>query len=143
MSIGVRVYRTSDLPVANNTATPIPFDTVRWDDDTFWDEANPTRLTFHTPGTYLVWGSLFFAAHADQHYRTAVIVRNGLPSTDELGEHLNANSYGDSHAATVTSVWRFNPGEYVELYAYQGSGVTLSVLRHTLESPEFAAQLLD
>src|SRR5919108_3594221 len=49
------VYRTSNLSVANNTLTSVPFNVELYDTDTMHSTlANTERITFTTAGVYVV-----------------------------------------------------------------------------------------
>lgn len=147
-NIGCHVARETDQVIPNNTGTPIAFDTVRWDTDGMVDLVNhPTRITIQTPGVYLVGGCDFFAAagsYLTGAYRTLVLVKNGDPVNLEMGEQLMPTGSGNAEAEGVAIPWKFAAGDYIELWAYQGSGGNLSLLGSAKpnEGSEFFCQYL-
>lgn len=94
VNVAVRVRRTTDQTISNNTGTPLSYDTVDFDTVGMWSNTNPTRLTCQRAGIYHVWGATFWAAGSDSGYRTAVIVLNGDGTNLEQGEHLLIKARG-------------------------------------------------
>lgn len=130
-NVAAVVRRTTNQTVANNTGTPLVYDTVDIDTAGMWTVANPSRLTCKKAGVYLVWGATFWAVDSTSTYRTAVIVLNGDGTNLELGEHLHPNAANNAAAQTVQSLTKLALNDYVELWAYQGSGGNLDILAGT------------
>ena len=136
-NIGARVYRHSSQALASGSEDPISFTAARWDTDNIWDSASPTKFTINTDGVYLIVGNLRFEAH-DNGQRQAGIILNGSTYLT-IDKALNEGS-GGAVDLNPAAVYQLSEGDYVELYAYQNSGVTLNVVRLENCSPEFTIQ---
>lgn len=141
LNIAARVRRTTNQAVANNTGTPLSYDTVDFDTVSMWSNLQPTRLTCQQAGIYHIWCATFWAVGSDGGYRTAVIVLNGDGTNLEQGEHLHPNAAGNASAQTVSTLIQLALNDYVELWVYQGSGGSLNILSGTKlhEGAVFAA----
>jgi hypothetical protein len=116
-----RVYASANVSIANNTVTPVPFDSERYDTDTIHDNVtNNTRLTCKTVGVYLIGGVVWFAANATG-YRDVQIAVNG---TTIVGRSVVPVSNGtDPTVVTLSGVpWQLAVNDYVELRVAQNAG---------------------
>lgn len=125
--------------IANSMPAAITFNATRWDTNTFFAVANPTRLTFNKAGTYLIGFNVGFAQNGTGE-RLAWIRLNG---TTNIGGSLrfasNPNGFTVLNGAIT---WQFNVGDYIELLVEQSSGGALSVNATGDDSPEFFASFL-
>lgn len=141
ITTGCRLTDSANQSIANATFTPLTFDTERYDSDAMHDGANPTRITINKAGRYLVGGSANFDANA--------------VGTRFCGIRLNGGSFIavitvpavvsalTGTAQSISTVWSFAAGDYVELVLWQNSGVALDALKAADYSPEFFAQKID
>lgn len=61
--ISARVFCSTNISVASGPASPLPFDSGRWDTAGIYDAAQPDRLTAPLAGKYLIFGHVRFAAN--------------------------------------------------------------------------------
>jgi hypothetical protein len=126
-----RVYLTS---ATNHTSTgnwqKVPLDTSTFDlgaDAAHFDNTND-RLLIHRSGLYLVQGSIIFAANGTG-IRSLQLAPNGSTPSTGTGT-IDTDAIAGSAAAGATlrgsTIWRFNAGDYVELYGFQSSGGNLA-----------------
>lgn len=122
--IGARVYRSAAFSVPNATFTIIPFDAESFDSATLHDNAtNPSRVTVPSAGKYSVAAGVRFAsAGSAGNYRTVRLYRNGV-SVSTVWLAGNVVGVSVPFADTVSCA----AGDYLELAAYQDSGVALGL----------------
>ena len=125
----VRVFSSVAQSIPNNAFTSVTFDTARWDvgPSVHWSAATSTRLTCQVAGTYAITGHLTFAAAAGGTQRYAVLLLNGATYIGNSGVTGATVVTGPTVRNSVTSVYRLNVGDYVELQAFQDSGAALNV----------------
>lgn len=138
-----RVYATSNQTITNNVSTPLNFDTVRFDTDGIFQKTTfPTRLTCRTPGIYMIFGSIRFAANATG-YRNLQVNWNGDPTaagfpSQRIAFQQQINVGGaDAANLSIATGWQLASGDYLELVVNQTSGGNLDVTATTFWSPEF------
>lgn len=131
--VGARVTSSLDLPIADQTATILVFNTVRWDESGVFDGGSPTRLTIPTTGKYFVFAHLRFPPHGGGT-RQVYLLRNG---TETIA--LNGVGGGSHYAAlSVSTVAAFEAGDWVEVQVWQDTGGPLVVSsNYPGASPEF------
>jgi hypothetical protein len=131
-----RVYNSAALTLANATATPITFNSERWDLGTSTEQhstsANTSRLTCRTPGLYAIVGHLEYAANA-VGFRSAAIQLNGAAFVGI--QHITAAT---ASIVSVSTQYRLVVGDYIELIGRQNSGGNLNVTVGANYSPELA-----
>lgn len=87
---------------------------------------NPERLTAPVDGYYMISGEVVFAA--DPNGSRQVLLRRN-DSIGTIGESVNrASGTPDRTALPVTTIFRLDAGDYVELDALQSSGGSLDVI---------------
>lgn len=136
--VGARVYHSVDQSIAHNANSPLSFNSEKLDGDNIHSTVtNNSHLTVNTGGTYIIGGTFLMAANATG-VRQISIRLNG--STLIAAERIPA------HAAesmlTISTVYNLAAGSYLQLLAYQNSGVALNVIAAANYSPEFFMQLV-
>lgn len=117
------VYRNSNQVVPSSAPVAISFTTERYDSSDMWVVGQPTRLTAPSAGLYLVTGSVYLAVSATGYLRIN-------------GTSLIAAQSGVFIA--LSRLWRFAAGDYVELIAFQTTGVAQNATYGADYSPELA-----
>jgi hypothetical protein len=135
-SVGARVYRNANLSIANNVAlaTAIDFTTARFDSNSCWSGANPTRLTCNTAGKYVIVGAVQFAANASGVRRLLLRINGTLVIAADLRNPVNSATINTE--LTVSAIYNLAAGDYVEMVVTQNSGAALNVLSTGSLSPE-------
>lgn len=132
-----RVYNSAAISVTNNVETALTFNSERFDTDTMHSTAvNTGRITFTTAGTYLVGGSIRWADTASTAAQRLAIRVGGAT---KIAETLNNHANNGGSPITVTTLYAFSAGDYVELVAYQNTAGALNVTATGNQSPEFWA----
>lgn len=113
-------------PISHATYTALSFDTELGDIGGMHSSVNPTRVTIPSGqgGLYIVSGSCEFAANSTGS-RFLKFRVNGVdagPRVKTDTSHATA-----SMALAITNVLLLSPGDFVELFAQQTSGVVLNV----------------
>lgn len=122
----VRIRKDSNQSIANGEYTVVSFDAKAFDTDSMHDIAiNNSRITFNTPGKYLIVAQCDFDGNATG-IRGAQIYLN---STSALSSILIPNN-GASYTASVftQTLWAVSQNDYIEMKAFQNSGGALNVL---------------
>jgi hypothetical protein len=125
--VGCSVKRTANKTLSNNTETKIDFDAENFDTNGFHDNTtNNTRLTVPTGqgGYYLVTWNAIFAGN-NTGYRSACILKNGAAAPGSAANAMGGiSSY--SHAGNQFVI-NLVAGDYIEVSAFQNSGVGLTL----------------
>lgn len=149
---GAGAFMTSGIAtsIPPQVATPIVFDTVIADNNSFWDPAHPTRLNILQPGLYFLHGNIEFTANG-KGARIVGFRKNGRttgydPDSVDLGHsetyyvpaaYPNTTPQVHAHAAAVLAA-----GDYVEMYGFTdfspGDEATLAVRYVRPNTPQFA-----
>lgn len=138
-SVGVDVYNSAAISVANTTAQALTFNNEREDTDAMHStSSNTSRLTCTVPGAYIITGAGRFAP-ASGGIRYLQIRLNG--STFIASNSLIA-AVSDNHDLTVVRRYRLALNDYVELIAYQNTGGALNIGSTGNFTPEFGMQWL-
>jgi len=140
----VRVYRSTQQSIPTSVWTPIAFDKVRYDagPSPHWSASQPTRLTCQMAGTYVIWGSIQFVPQAGGTSRAVAVMLNGTKwsAVGGLRGATVTGGSGDYPMAGTPQLIQLVVGDYVELNAWQESGVAINtnasdadVSRHAVE----------
>lgn len=136
--VAARVYNNANISIPDSAVTALTFNTVRRDNGSLYNVANPSRLTAPVDGWYLITGSALFANSAAGSERAGSIRINGtnIAQTDP--------SFGAAIPPTlnVTTLYYLTAGQYAEYYVYQNSGGALNILASGNYTPEFAMALI-
>lgn len=148
-------FITSTIPTTvpdGGVATPIVFDTVVADNDGYWDEDQPTRLTVPKDGLYFIEGNVEFTANTAGE-RLVLIRRNRSDSFPNGEPAIGGGSadlgHGEAYVpstfptdtpqvhAKTTAV--LDAGDYVELFAFiAGVGADLASRHVPPNTPHLA-----
>ncbi len=138
-NIGCRVYRSVSQTLPNATGVAITFDVERWDtNDIHSNVTNNSRLVCPISGTYSVAGNVIFAANTTGARRLYMMLNGTIVINSML---VSAESTGFPTHLSTSTLWSMNPGDYLELYAYQNSGGNLNLATGAaIYAPEFMMQ---
>lgn len=117
---GCRVFNSAAILVANATDTVLTFDTQRFDTDTMHSTSvNTSRITFNTPGVYLLSFTGQFVAATDYTQANSYFRLNGTTPIGLGGEigTLTLNTAGAFVAATT--IYKFAAADYAEVLVRQ------------------------
>ena len=130
----VRVYNSADISIANGgSGTLLTFNSERFDSDTMHSTAaNTGRITFTTAGTYLVGCNVAFASAAGA-YRDLYCYLNGATI---VAFQTVAPVSGQPTRLSLSTLYAFTAGQYIEFYAGQNSGAAINVTASGNYSPE-------
>lgn len=138
-SRGARIYASAPQGVPDTTLTTLTWDSERFDPDGMHNTVNPTRITFYTPGTWMVGISASFTANATGFRALTFSHVSGSTTTfiDSVA-HGNAGAAVDTRL-NASTIWPMKVGDYVEAIALQNSGGPLNILSSPAFTPEFWA----
>lgn len=132
---GCRVYRSTDQSLTANSWQALSFSAARFNTDTNWASGNPTRMTCHTAGVYLLWGGVGFQNTPGQSY---IGIR--INGTNIIAQQDVASPAWRPHVCTV---WDLAVGDYAEVIVYVTASASAKALGGTdLWSPEGAMILV-
>jgi len=135
--VGARVWRNSNQSCGNGAIIVISFTTEEWDTDAVWDGGTPTRLTCQTDGTYIITGCVNWQSRL-QGGRVLTVRLNG--DTNIASRRNPGVSSGFGAVQALETVYQLSAGDYIELLAYQNSGIALNVASSAQWSPMLAMQ---
>jgi len=118
-----RVKRTSSEALTNNVAKYLTPNASVWDNNVFWNTSvNPSRLTFRTPGLYLVGTEAFFNAVTGGTRGIVLLVNR----TDTILQHYELAASATNMVLPGMTLWYFHQNDYLEASAYaNANGVTV------------------
>lgn len=136
----VRVFNSANQSIANNTVTAVTYNSERWDTDTMADlGVNNTRITIQTDGYYLVTFSGRWATQAGGtrlfSIRLNGVTLIGTTQLESVGGSTNVRQ-------EVSTTYSFTAGDFIEVVAFQTSGVAVNLETAGNVSPEFMASFL-
>jgi hypothetical protein len=139
-----RASRSTDISIANATATALAFSVEDFDTDGMYTAGNAI-MTIQTAGVYLVTGSAGVQIHPNG-VRGLFIVRNATFSGSTITAGLRiANSWTNTVNAgatntglTTTTLYNFSASDTVCVGIYQNAGGPLSVTGTTTEQPSLS-----
>lgn len=143
----VSLHRSTDLSVADATLTAVTFDRVVTGNESFYNSSTPSRISFSSPGTYLVGATVQWTTNGTG-YRQMHIARNG-DTTNRIVHSLVTSSSSGSVTNNASGIYTFSAGDYIELYVYQNSGGALNAQTsfprgpNSVEYPNFWATKID
>ena len=133
--ISARAFDASSQSIANNSVTIIELDSETFDTDTIHDNStNNSRLTAKTAGVYVIIGQVIFATNGTGR-RLLRIQYNG--STVIAGQEWDVNQ-NDETSMVVSTIYKLDANDYVEMYAFQSSGGALSTTRTAEQGSELS-----
>jgi hypothetical protein len=127
----VRVYSSTQQTIQAGTYTPLSFDQERWDTSRLHKTTNNnSRLTAARDGLYQIEGGAVWAPGSGT--RWVFFILNGGP----IIASQQVFSGGGGFDGSVSTTYRLDVGDYVELGVYTDSGGTVVTAGNY--SPEFA-----
>lgn len=107
-----RVRRTSYESVSSGVLTPLTPNDVLWDNNDFWNASpNPTRLTFHVKGLYMIGGSVFWN-NPTASSRNLILRVNGTDEIEWQYDYVPTTQYQHQ---SIASLYVFDAGDYLEI----------------------------
>ena len=147
-AVGARVTNTSNLPIPDTgAATPIEFNSSRFDTDNMRDTVNVSHLKINTPGKYLIVGQVAWEGDQDG-WRELSIQYTVSGNTKVIGIARVTAPNSSGFGQCVTTVWDFTASDvannvYVELTAaLDNSGASDVDVEAGDYSPDLMAMLL-
>lgn len=135
-SSGVRVYSNVDQAIAAGGGfTAITFDTVEFDLNHYWNNAQKSRLTVHEAGLYIVGADVFMDAGATQ-YNMRLRATNVVRGTINTAQR----QFDTAAFATILSMftlWKMFPDDYVEIELNHNAGGPISSVHNVPSLPIF------
>ena len=140
-----RASRSTDISIANATATALSFSVEDFDTDGMYTAGNAI-MTIQTAGVYLVTGSAGVQIHPTG-VRGLFLVRNptiggsnaitaGLRIANSWTNTVNAGA--TNTGLTVTTLYNFSASDTVCVGIYQNAGGPLSITGTTTEQPSLS-----
>jgi hypothetical protein len=126
--LGVSVYKSGDQTISNATDTAITFDSEFFDTDALHSTStNTSRLTVPTGkgGKYLICGTVGFAPNATGSRGIRVYKNGSVISYATVLQTVTVASNGSFVPFSI--VTQLSAADYIEIFAYQSSGISLSV----------------
>jgi hypothetical protein len=132
--VGVRVYNSANIAVSS-AGMVLTFDSERFDTDGMHSTtSNTSRLTATVAGKYHISGTVLFANNVNGA-RGLQIQLNG--TTFLAIVRVPTVTGTDTTGITINTIYDLAVGDYVELFAYQGTGSPINILAGAAYSPEF------
>lgn len=125
-----RIFLSASVSIPSAAWTILAFDSENYDVGMMHDPLANTRITIPTSGAgpYLVIAAITFASNATGN-RGVRIQKNGA---GEVVRDLEAApSAGSVTTVDASDVLLLNPGDYIEIAAWQNSGSALNALGGT------------
>lgn len=136
--IGARVRNSAAISINNNTLTTLTFDTERYDNGAFHDNAvNPSRLTCPVAGIYVVTAHVRWQSNNSGHRHLEF-----LASTVSIGLLASPAVQGTTHGMSFAAIYAMSAADYFEVAVFQSSGIALNIEASSALTPEFAVHLL-
>lgn len=136
--VGARAYNSTNINVSGSMDTPVLLNSERWDTDNIHNTGTATsRLTCVTPGTYSIIGHVQINTSGTNTLYQAYIKYN---NTTDIGRVSYTCPPASSVRLNVSTIYKLAAADYVELYVFQNSGMTLPIVAAGNRSPEFMMQ---
>lgn len=130
----VRVTNSVAQSIPTTTYTPITFNTEIWDtDNTHSTVTNTSRLTANTAGLYDIDANIYFDVNATG--ARAVILRVNGTTFIAFNQVQATATASYATLLSASTKYRLEVGDYVEVLAFQNSGVSLNSLSANAHSP--------
>jgi hypothetical protein len=135
--------------MTNTTYVKVTFNLVKKDSEAaydatkpLWSASQPDRLTIRTPGYYEIHYGVWWDAGAsgtDASNRQVALKFNG--QSEPEGRYDEVARGSNSLLVSAEYEWFFNVNDYIELYGWQDSGGTRSLLSAAAAGQEYASFL--
>jgi len=134
---GCRLHRNLDYDLPNNSLREISWNSETYDTDNMHDQiTNPERITFRTPGKYLVCATIQFDVNGTNDRYVEVRTQGTLPLNMTSAKAVAAIETGIS----LCFIYDFPINNYINLLVWQNSGGNLLVKEELRSSMYFMAQ---
>lgn len=125
-NVAARVYSSHDesspLQIAGAPVKRVSFDSVSFDTAGMFKPSDPTRLTAPVDGIYLITTSISWQISGTSGLNRAVYVY-----VDNHAVAVDQRPPAEETRQVVTTVYRLNAGDYVEVGAAQDEAMSLTV----------------
>jgi|GEM_PF-2814538 len=111
-------YQSTTQTIANGTSTKVQFQTKEWDTASKFDATTNYRFSPTISGYYQVNACVGFSGDANAGAVLAIIFANGSPV--KSGTYTSGNAFIGAQTNVSTLIY-LTSGDYIEVYAYQGS----------------------
>lgn len=119
----VRVHGLSTQTIANNTPIKLTFASKIFDTDSIFDASTDnTKLICKTAGIYIITAYIYWGTESNVGYRDTQIFVNSTSIADNL---ITPTGYWA--AFTMTSIYKLNVGDYVQVQVGQNSGIDMTI----------------
>jgi len=138
-TVTVRAYAAGSLTVTNEGEVPMAFESERWDTNNLHSTvSNVSRITLDAARSCVVTAGARWSPHPTG-VRSLYFVVNG---NTRIAEQTQVASTTDNTPTqvTLTTVWTFAAGDYIEAYTYQNSGQDLVIQAFAPMSPDMGMQ---
>jgi hypothetical protein len=127
------VFHTADQNLSPSTRTVLSFNSEaapQYDIGGYHDTAtNPSRLTAPAAGYFLVFANVYFAPSATGSRQLIFeINRSGVFVARNVEQAVTPGAESAATVLNLTSVVHMAAADYIEVSAYQSSGITLAAL---------------
>jgi hypothetical protein len=136
--LGARIYNSAPISIPTGVWTVLTYDLERWDTNGFHTLIlNNSRLTSYAEETYIITGHVRFEATGANITGGVHILLNGITRIAETVDELPTSG---THSITVSTTYRLEVLDYIELFAYQATGGNRDISAIANWSLEFAIQ---
>lgn len=138
-----RVEHNTTQSLTSGATAPLLFNTETWDTDTMHDPVtNTSRITFTTPGIYIVGCNAEIAANATGQ-RQLWVTQNGSATRLENVGVPTASGTLPTMLSLSTTIRATASTDYVEFTAFQNAGVALNVVQTDFKQHAWATFVCD
>ena len=125
--IHARFELATPFSVPNNTFfVPIPWDTVKYDTNSFFDASYPGIIKINSGGRYEMSANGIFAANAAGVRAFSISIVSPQMTICSNNSTNLGGFFGNTHSVGVLSI-ELAAGDEISVYAYQNSGAPLNI----------------
>lgn len=134
-----QVRATVAQSITSAVLLAVIFGSTDFDTHSMWSAANPSRITIPIAGYYRLSGSVSFATNATNR-RGSIWRKNGASLNPYALYQATAVSVPSLPASTILTYCA--PGDYIELFFYQDSGVAVNSYVSSLQQPQATVEFV-
>lgn len=127
-TVAIRVERSSNQSIPNNTWTTLSFNTIVTEEKpattSQWSSGDPTKLICRLPGYYLINAHVRIAQNATGARGINLMKNGGSPLT----AIVIAAFSGQDPIIQCSTIVKLGTGDYIEAMAFQNSGAALDAV---------------
>lgn len=127
-TVAIRVERSSNQSIPNNTWTTLSFNTIVTEEKpattSQWSSGDPTKLICRLPGYYLINAHVRIAQNATGARGINLMKNGGSPLT----AIVIAAFSGQDPVIQCSTIVKLGTGDYIEAMAFQNSGAALDAV---------------